>query len=88
MLGHAGEHEHDVDVRVGADRDVLGQVGAEVEAVGRRPALAGIGVVDRDDVDAALAAQPLDQAHVRRPEDAAAADDAEPQAHVALRAVS
>ena len=88
VLGHAREHEHDVDVGVPADRDVVGQVGAEVEPLGGHAALAGIGVVDRRHLDAALAAQPLDQAHVRRPEDAAAADDAEPDAHVALRAVS
>ena len=41
-----------------------------------------------DDLDAALPLQPLDQAHVRRPEHAAQPDDPEPHAHVALRAVS
>ena len=84
VLGHAGEHEHDVDVGVGADRAVVGQVGGEVEPIRRRAALGGVGVVDRDDVDAALAAEPLDQAHVRRPEDAPAADDAEADAHLAV----
>jgi hypothetical protein len=88
VLGHAGQHEHDVDVGMPADGHVVRQVGAEVQAPGGDPALAGVGVVDGAHVDAALAAEPLDQAHVRRPERAAAADDAEPDAHVALRAVS
>ena len=82
VLGHAREHHDDVDVRVRADRGVGRQVGAQAEPLGRRQPLRRVGVVDRDDLDAALAAQPLDQGHVRRPEDAPAADDAQPHAHV------
>jgi hypothetical protein len=88
VLGHARQHEHDVDFRVPADREVAGQVGRHVEPLGGHPALLVVDVVDRRDLDAALAAQPLDHVHVRRPEDASAADDTQADAHVALRAVS
>jgi hypothetical protein len=88
VLSHAREHEDRVDVGVGADGDVVGEIGAEVEPLRGHPALARVGVVDGGHLDAALTAQPLDQAHVGRPEDAPAPDDAEPHAHVAPRAVS
>jgi 4-hydroxy-3-methylbut-2-en-1-yl diphosphate synthase IspG/GcpE len=60
----------------------------QIEALGREPALLGLGIEDGHDVDVALAAQPLDQVHVRRPEDASAADHAQADAHVVLLAVS
>ena len=88
VLGHARQHQHQVDVRVPADGGVVGEVGRQVEPLGGHPPLLGVDVVDGRDVDAALAAQPLDQVHVRRPEDAPAADHAQADAHVALLAVS
>jgi hypothetical protein len=88
VLGHARQDHHHVDVRMRADREVVGQLRSEVEPLGGGAALLGIGVVDRRDLHAPLAAQALDQVHVRRPEDAAAADHAQADAHVALLAVS
>ena len=41
VLGHAREHEDDVDVRVRADRGVGRQVGAQVEPLGRRRRFSG-----------------------------------------------
>ena len=41
VLGHARQHEHDVDVRMPADRDVVGQVGGEVEPLGGRRRFSG-----------------------------------------------
>jgi hypothetical protein len=89
VVVHAREHQDRVDVRVLVDGRLIRQVGREVQAGGGEAALLGVGVVDRRDLDPSLAAQALDQAHVRRPEDAAAPEDAEPDRHRgALRAVS
>jgi hypothetical protein len=88
VLGHAREHEHGVDLGVRRDGDVVRHVGRQAEALGGRAPLALVGVVDRRDLDASLTAEALDERHVGRPEDAAAADDAETDAHVALRAVA
>jgi hypothetical protein len=88
VLGHAGQDHHEVDVRMRAHGDVVGQVGRQVEPLGRGAALLWIGVVDGCDLDAALPPQALDQVHVGRPEDAPAADHAKADAHVALLAVS
>jgi hypothetical protein len=88
VLGHAGEDQDEIDGVVGADGEVGRDVRAEAEPLAGGDPLVGARVVDRGHLDAALALQPLDQAHVRRPEDAAQPDDPQPDAHVALRAVS
>ena len=89
VLLHAREDEHGVDVVVLADREVRrARRGVRSRRRGGGLALGRVGVVHRGDRDAALARQALDQGHVRRPEDAAAADDAEPDGHGALRAVA
>jgi hypothetical protein len=80
VLGHRGEDEHDVDVRVFEDRQVVGKVRRQIQPRRSRGALLGVGVEHRGDLHAPLRLQALDEAHVRRPEDAAAPDDPEPDA--------
>jgi hypothetical protein len=84
VLPHAREDEHDVDLRVLVHGFGAGQVGGQPEPRGGQRALLGLGIVDRRDAHPVLAGQALDQAHVRRPEDASAAEDAEADGHRAV----
>ncbi len=83
VLGHAREHEHDVDVVALDHGPLVGEARIGARARRRGCALRGIDVPDRRDGDAALPGEPLDERHVRAPEDAAEAEHAEPDGHAA-----
>ena len=88
VLVHARQHEDDVDV-VRADHALgAGEIGDDVEPVGRSVPLLRVDVVDGADVDATAGPQPVDHADVRAGEDASAAEDADSETHAAPRATA
>ena len=81
VLVHARQDEHDVDVVAADHVRRRPEVGVDVVVRGCTAAPGVVDVVDGVHVDTFRQMEPLDDRAVRSGEDAAAADDAEAEAH-------